>query len=162
MRLIRPLLAPGAIASATALVTAFAIALAIASVCGDAQAHVTGLRTLSVKPAFEGRVFGDVGAYLNLGAVNNIPTRAAEAGDGFLMNQVCNVYDGYVALPRQPSADDSCEALSTRYPQQLPGYLARVDGAVTGLVKAGYMLDSDRRLVLDQARKDGAAAFAGK
>ncbi|MCZ2498839.1 hypothetical protein GN316_18910 [Xylophilus sp. Kf1] len=81
--------------------------------------------------------------------------------EGYAAGDLCNVYGGYVALPREPSAQDSREALSTRYPQRLPDYLARVDGAVTGLVSAGYMLESDRRLVLDQARKDGAAAFAG-
>lgn len=81
---------------------------------------------------------------------------------GYAAGDLCNVYGGYVALPRQPSADDSREALSARYPQQLPGYLAKVDGAVTGLVKAGYMLESDRQLVLDQAQKDGSAAFSAR
>jgi hypothetical protein len=82
--------------------------------------------------------------------------------EGYAAGDLCNVYGGYVALPREPSADDSREALSARYPQQLTSYLDAVDAAVSRLVNDGYMLESDRKLVIDQARVDGAALFSAK
>jgi hypothetical protein len=82
--------------------------------------------------------------------------------EGYGAGDLCNVYGGYAALPRQPSADDSRASLSARYPQQLQSYAEQVDGAVGRLVKDGFMLESDRQVVLDQARLDGAAAFLSK
>lgn len=82
--------------------------------------------------------------------------------EGYGAGDLCNVYGGYAALPRDPSANDSRTALATRYPQQVQSYVEQVDGAVARLVKDGFMLATDRQVVLDQARLDGAAAFSSK
>lgn len=82
--------------------------------------------------------------------------------EGYGAGDLCNVFGGYAALPQQPSADDSRTPLATRYPQQVQSYVEQVDAAIGRLVKDGFMLASDRQVVLDQARLDGAAAFSSK
>ena len=42
---------------------------ALAGACSAAHARVTDFKTVYVKPAFEGRTFGDVGAYERIDAV---------------------------------------------------------------------------------------------
>lgn len=80
--------------------------------------------------------------------------------EGYGAGDLCNVYGGYAAFPSQPSLDDSRTSLAVRYPQRLRSYTEQIDTAITRLVKDGFMLEEDRKSLIDQAQIEGTAAFA--
>ncbi|RCW68880.1 alpha/beta hydrolase domain-containing protein [Pseudorhodoferax soli] len=79
---------------------------------------------------------------------------------GYGAGDLCNVYGGYAALPRQATPGDSRTPLAVRYPEGAKSYVEQVDAAVSRLVQERFMLEGDRALVLERARVEAATAFA--